>query len=107
MPMFFYAVVIQSVFLLSFGVIGNYFRSTQSLKREYVDMFGDGIVVFYFLLALPLLFSLWIQTFKGISKLEIDRNAKQIIFVLFVLCSVILGVIAFYLHVFFYYGFAP
>lgn len=107
LPLFFYAVAVQSVFLLSYGWVNNYFKRAESLKREYVDMFGDGIVLFYFLLAIPFTCSLWIQAFQGIRKLKIDKTAKLFLFVLFALLSIIFAVIGFYLHVFFYYGFAP
>lgn len=106
-PLFIYGVVMQSAFLISFAWIMNYFRTTESLNRDYYDVFGNGVIVFYWLLIVPFIVALCIQVYKGIWKLEVTKNSKIILLALFILLCLVVAGAGFYLHVFFYYGFAP
>lgn len=106
-PLFLYALVVQLAFLIFFFWMSNYFRTTESLNRDYYDIFLNWLGIFYFLMAIPLMVSLWYQTYKGIWKLEIGKASKTIMMVLFVIVCLILLVVGLYAHILFYYGFAP
>jgi hypothetical protein len=106
-PLFVYAVVMQFSFLASFAWFVNSIRADASLSREDIDAFFDGVFIFYFLLVVPFMISLIIQTCKGIWKLEVEKASKIIMMIIFILPCLVVSVIGLYLHVFFYYGFAP
>lgn len=97
----------QSAFLISFAWMMNYFRTTESLNRDYYDVFGNGLVAFYCLLIVPFIVALCIQTYKGIRKLEIARNSKITMLVLFIFLCLVVSVVGYYVHLLFYAGFAP
>ncbi|PSL41033.1 hypothetical protein B0H99_103167 [Planomicrobium soli] len=107
MPMFFYAVAMQLAFLSSVAWMEHSFKVDESFALKYAVAFGDGVVIFYFLLVVPLVVSLWIQVYKEIWKLEVGKMSKVIMMAMFVLHCLIVSFIGLYLHVFFYYGFAP
>lgn len=106
-PLFFYAAIIQLAFLGLFAWTSMRFREDESFSRDYVDTFGNGIILFYFLMLVPLLVGLWIHTYRGIGKLEVGKAAHIIMMGMFVAFCLMVSVIGFYLHLFFYYGFAP
>lgn len=106
-PLFFYSVMIQLAFLGLFAWMNNRFRANEHFSHNYVDLYGDGIVLFYFLLVMPLLGALWVHTYKGIEKLNFGKMAGLAIMGMFIVFCLICSIIGFYLHVFFYYGFAP
>lgn len=106
-PLFVYAIVVQSAFLLYFFWTDQSSRTDDGMTQEQAFAFGDRIVLFYFFFAIPLILSLWIQMQKEIWKLEIDKKRKWIMMALFVVVCVIFSIIGFFAHVFFYYGFAP
>lgn len=105
--MFVYAVVIQLAFLVFFFWMSNYFRTTESLNRDYFDVFGNGLVIFYFLMVVPLAIALWVQVYKGIWRLDVGKAAKIVLMTLFVLMTLVVAFVGFYAHILFYYGFAP
>lgn len=107
LPLFIYGVVVQSTFLISFAWMMNYFRTTESLDRDYYDVFANGVMGFYGLLVVPFIIGLCIQTYKGIWRLDVTKASKIAMLVLFVLLCLFAAVIGFYVHFFFYYGFAP
>lgn len=106
-PLFIYAVVMQSAFLISYVWFTHYFRTAESVDRDYFDVFANGIFVFYFLLMIPLVAALCIHTYKGIQKLAIGKASKIIMMILFVFLCLVISVFGVYAHFFFYYGFAP
>lgn len=97
----------QLSFLVLFAWTSSRFQTDESFSRDYVDAFGDGIILFYFLMVVPLLTALWIHTYKGIRKLEVGKLTQVAMIGMFVVFTLIFSVIGLYLHVFFYYGFAP
>ncbi|WP_298828801.1 hypothetical protein [uncultured Planococcus sp.] len=106
-PLFIYAVIIQFLFLILFAWTNNRFRTDESFSREYVNIFGNGIILFYFLMVVPLLAALWVHTYKGVEKLEVGKISRWVMIGIFIVFTLISSTIGFYLHVFFYYGFAP
>lgn len=107
MPFFLYSVMIQLVFLGLFAWMNNRFRANERFSHDYVDLYGDGIVLFYFLMVVPLLGALWIHTYKGVEKLNFGKMTGVALMGIFIIFGLIFAIIGFYLHVFFYYGFAP
>ena len=106
-PLVIYGVVMHSAFLISFAWMMNYFRTTESLNRDYYDVFATGLFTFYILLIVPFIVALCIQVYKGIWKLEATRNSKIVLLALFILLCLVVSVVGYYAHFIFYYGFAP
>ena len=105
--MFIYAVIVQLSFLAFFFGMSRYFRTSDSVNRDYFDVFGNGLIIFYFLMVVPLAIALWIQVYKGIWKLQIGKASKTIMMALFIVMTLVVSFVGFYGHVLFYYGFAP
>lgn len=85
----------------------NSFEGDLNFANNYTDAFAIGIMAFYFLMVVPFVIALGIHIYKGTQKLAISRTAKGIMTTLFIVFSLTFSVPGFYLHVFFYYGFAP
>lgn len=85
----------------------NSFEGDLNFANNYTDAFAIGIMVFYFLMVVPFVIALGIHIYKATQKLEINRTSKGIMMTLFTVFSVVFSVTGFYLHFFFYYGFAP
>ncbi|MGM0896537.1 MAG: hypothetical protein ACQEV0_01480 [Bacillota bacterium] len=107
MPLFIYGLLVQLSFLAFFFWMSRYFRTDESVNRDYFDVFGNGLVIFYFLMVVPLAIALWVQVYKGIWRLQIGKVSKIIMMVLFVLMTLVVAFVGFYAHILFYYGFAP
>lgn len=97
----------HSAFLISFAWMMNYFRTTESLNRDYYDVFANGLFTFYFSLIVPFVVALCIHVYKGIWKLEVTRNSKIVMLALFILLCLVVSTVGYYAHFIFYYGFAP
>lgn len=106
-PLFSYSVVVQLSFLLLYAWMHYSFKDDINFAREYTGAFGIGIMVFYFLMIIPFFIALGIHTYKGIQKLEITKRSKGIMLALVLITSIVFSVTGFYMHLFFYYGFAP
>lgn len=107
LPLFAYAVGIQLAFLTLYTWMINSFEGDLNFANNYTNAFAISIMVFYFLMVVPFVIALGIHIYKGIKKLEITRTAKGIMITLFIVFSLTFSVTGFYLHVFFYFGFAP
>lgn len=105
--MFVYAVTVQLSFLAFFFGMSRYFRTSDSVNRDYFEVFGNGLIIFYFLMVVPLAIALWIQVYKGIWKLQIGKASKAIMTALFAVMTLVVSFAGFYGHMLFYYGFAP
>lgn len=106
-PLFIYGLVVQLSFLAFFFGMSRYFRTSDSVNRDYFDVFGNGLAIFYLLMVVPFVVALWVQVYKGIWRLDIGKISKIIMMVLFVLMTLIVTFFGFYAHILFYYGFAP
>ena len=106
-PLFIYGLVVQLSFLAFFFGMSRYFRASDSVNRDYFDVFGNCLIVFYFLMVVPFVIALWVQVYKGIWRLDIGKISKIIMMVLFVLVTLVAAFFGFYAHILFYYGFAP
>ena len=106
-PLFIYGLVVQLSFLVFFFGMSRYFRTSESVNRDYFDVFGNGLAIFYFLMVVPFVMALWVQVYKGIWRLDIGKFPKATMMVLFVLMTLVFAFVGFYAHILFYYGFAP
>ncbi|MBU9671812.1 hypothetical protein KQ939_07845 [Planococcus sp. CP5-4] len=77
------------------------------MNRDYFDIFGNGLAIFYPLMVVPFVVALWVQVYKGIWRLDVGKVSKIIMMVLFVLMTLLVAFVGFYAHILFYYGFAP
>jgi len=106
-PLFIYGLVVQLSFLVFFFGMSRYFRTSDSVNRDYFDVFGNGLAIFYFLMVVPLAIALWVQVYKGIWRLDVGKVSKIIMMGLFVPVTLVISFVGFYAHILFYYGFAP
>lgn len=103
-PVFIYSVVIQFIFL---GYLYWYYSIAPVDNDNINALFFNSIDVFYLLLAVPLFIALFVSMYKGIMQKEVTKSTKLVVIPLFTISFLIAAVIGFYLHVFWYYGFAP
>lgn len=106
-PLFLYGVIVQLSFLILYAWVNNSFKGDINFSREYANAFGMGIIVFYFLMIVPFFIALGIHIYKGVRKLEITGTSKVVMMIIFTFFCLVFSVTGFYLHLFFYYGFAP
>ncbi|ALS75792.1 hypothetical protein AUC31_11555 [Planococcus rifietoensis] len=106
-PLFIYGLVVQLSFLVFFFRMSRYFRTSDSVNRDYYDIFVNGLVIFYLLMVVPFVVALWVQVYKGVWRLDIGKISKITMMALFVLMTLIFTFFGFYAHILFYYGFAP
>ena len=105
--MFIYGLVVQFSFLAFFFGMSRYFRTNDSVNRDYFDVFVNGLAILYLLMVVPFVIALWVQVYKGVWRLDVGKISKIIMMVLFVLMTLVVAFFGFYAHILFYYGFAP
>ena len=107
MPLFIYGLLVQLSFLAFFFRMSRYFRTSESVNRDYYGVFVNGLFIFYLLMVVPFVLALWVQVYKGIWNLQVGQVSRVIMMVLFILMTLVVAFVGFYAHILFYYGFAP